>query len=120
LIICDEVGFAPLDTPAPNCCSASSPPPTNAEHSASPATGPSSPEAGSCPNTPPQSACSTGCCTTPTSSLPTASPTACARPERTEAPPRRSADQPGGDLRWPPAGTTTWPLTPLQAHDGRP
>ena len=45
------------------------------------ATGPSSPGAGSCPNTPPPSACSTGSCTTPTSWSPTASPTACAKPE---------------------------------------
>jgi DNA replication protein DnaC len=68
LIICDEVGFAPLDDTVPNCCSGSSPPPTNAAPSGSPPTGPSTPGAGSCPNTPPRSACSTGSCTTPTSS----------------------------------------------------
>ena len=63
-------------TPARNCCSASSPPPTNAAHSASARTGPSNPGAGSCPNTPPPSACSTGSCTTATSSSPTATATA--------------------------------------------
>ena len=100
LIICDEVGFAPLDDTGPNCCSGSSPPPTNAAHSVSPATGRLSPGAGSCPNTPPRSASSTGSCTTPTSSSPTGSPTGCAKPERREAPPRNDADQParGGDF----------------------
>jgi DNA replication protein DnaC len=68
LIICDEMGFAPLATPARSCCSGLSPPPTNAAPSVSPATGPSTPGAGSCPNTPPRSASSTDCCTTPTSS----------------------------------------------------
>jgi DNA replication protein DnaC len=67
LIICDEVGFAPSTTPAPNCCSGSSPPPTNAAPWASPATGPSKPGAGSYPNTPPPPASSTGSYTTPTS-----------------------------------------------------
>ena len=54
-------------TPAPSCCSASSPPPTNAAPWASPATGPSTSGAGSCPSTPPPSASSTACSTTPTS-----------------------------------------------------
>ncbi len=62
-------------TPAPNCCSGSSPPPTNAAPSASARTGRSSPGAGSSPNTPPPSACSTGSCTTATSWSPTATPT---------------------------------------------
>ena len=65
----------PWTTPAPSCCSGSSPPPTNAAPSASDRTGPSSPGAGSCPNTPPPSACSTGSCTTATPSSPTATPT---------------------------------------------
>ena len=65
----------------------SSPPPTNAAHSASPATGPSNPGAGSCPSTPPPSASSTGSCTTPASWSPTATPTACAKPEPKEEPP---------------------------------
>ena len=39
--------------PAPNCCSDSSQPPTNAGHSVSHPTGPSSPGDDSCPNTPP-------------------------------------------------------------------
>ncbi len=42
-------------TPAPSCCSGSSPPPTNAARSASARTGRSSPGAGSCPSTPPRS-----------------------------------------------------------------
>jgi len=92
LIICDEMGFAHSTTPARNCCSASSPPPTNVAPSGSPATGPSSPGAGSCPNTPPQSACSTASCTTPTSWSPTASPTACAKPEPNEEVPLHHID----------------------------
>ena len=63
-------------TPAPNCCSGSSPPPTNADPSASDPTGHSNPGAASYPNTPPRSACSTGSCTTATSSSPTATATA--------------------------------------------
>ena len=73
-------------TPAPSCCSGSSPPPTNAAPWASPPTGPSRPGAGSCPNTPPPSACSTGSCTTATSPSPTATATACDKPERKEEP----------------------------------
>ena len=75
LIICDELGFPPSTTPAPSCCSGSSPPPTNAAPSASDPTGRSSPGAGSCPSTPPPSASSTGSCTTATSWSPTATPT---------------------------------------------
>src|SRR5665213_2519389 len=87
-------------TPARNCCSVSSPQPTNAEHWASPATGRLRPGAGSSPNTPPPSACSTGCCTTPTSSSPKATPTACAKPEPKEASTRKHPEQPprGGDF----------------------
>src|SRR4051812_29932627 len=100
-------------TPAPSCCSGSSPPPTNAAPWASARTGPSTSGDGSCPSTPPPSACSTGCCTTASSSPPTASPTACAKPapEEVTAPP--STDQPrgAGTLTWPPAGTPAWPLT---------
>ena len=43
LIIVDELGFAPLDEPEPNCCSGSWSPPTNAAASAWPHTGPSNP-----------------------------------------------------------------------------
>src|SRR3954470_17820682 len=100
-------------TPAPSCCSGSSPPPTNAAPWASARTGPSTSGDGSCPSTPPPSACSTGCCPTASSSPPTASPTACAKPapEEVTAPP--STDQPrgAGTLTWPPAGTPAWPLT---------
>ena len=80
----------------PTAVPRSSPPPTNAAPWASPATGPSKPGAGSCPSTPPPSACSTGSCTTPTSSSPTATPTACAKPEHEEVPPSTRADQPEG------------------------
>ena len=64
------------------------------------ATGPSKPGAGSCPNTPPRSACSTGSCTTPTSWSPTASPTACAKPEpdKPEAPQAQLINPRGGDF----------------------
>src|SRR5665213_3482710 len=87
-------------TPARNCCSVSSPQPTNAEHWASPAIGRSRPGADSSPNTPQPSACSTGCCTTPTSSSPKATPTACAKPEPKEASTRKHPEQPprGGDF----------------------
>src|SRR3954471_18507224 len=106
-------------TPAPSCCSGSSPPPTNAAPWASARTGPSTSGDGSCPSTPPPSACSTGCCTTASSSPPTASPTACAKPapEEVTAPP--STDQPrgAGTLTWPPAGTPAWPLTTQVALD---
>ena len=86
-------------TPAPSCCSASSPPPTNAAPSASPATGRSTSGAGSCPSTPPPSACSTGSCTTPASWSPTATPTACAKPEPKEEPHREELTNPrGGDF----------------------
>ena len=81
------------------------------------ATGPSCNGAGFCPNTRPPPARSTGYSTAPTSSSPTATPTACARPgPGTEVTPR-TADQPeGGDIfNWPPAGTTTRPLTALMA-----
>src|SRR4051794_12247326 len=75
LIICDELGVAPLDDTGAHCCSGSSPPPTNVPPWASPPTGRSSPGAASSPNTPPPSACSTGSCTTATSWSPTATPT---------------------------------------------
>ena len=62
-------------TPAPSCCSGSSPPPTNAAPWASARTGRSKPGDASSPNTPPPYPCSTGSYTTPTLSSPTASPT---------------------------------------------
>ena len=75
LIILDELGFAPLDDTAPNCCSDSSPAPTNAAPWPSARTGHSKNGVASCPSRPPPSASSTGSCTTPPSSSPTASPT---------------------------------------------
>ncbi len=81
-------------TPAPNCCSASSPVPTNAAAWRSPRTGRSSSAAGSCPSTPPPSACSTGSCTTRPSWRPTASPTGCAKPATTRLARMRHASGP--------------------------
>ncbi len=90
----------------------------------SPHTGRSSNGAGSCPNTPPPSASSTGSCTTPPSSSPRRVLPHAPGPN----PPRRwrhqEAEQPaeGGDFTWPPAGTSTWPLTRSSsdpAHLGR-
>src|SRR6516165_7810271 len=71
-------------TPAPNCCSGSSPPPTNAAHWRSAPIGPSSNGAASCPSTPPPPASWTGCSTTPASSSPTVTPSACATPNTSE------------------------------------
>jgi hypothetical protein len=51
VIICDELGFAPLDDTGAQLRSASSPPSTNAAPSGSARTGRSSPGAASCPNT---------------------------------------------------------------------
>ena len=48
VVLVDEVGFAPLDDTGTRRCSGSSPRPTNAAASGSPATGPSSSGAGSC------------------------------------------------------------------------
>src|SRR5690606_25446338 len=92
-------------------------PPTNAALSGSPATGPSTPGAGSCPNTPPPPACSTGSSTTPSWSSPKARATACEKPRPKEAAarPRPQRPEPGGDFRWPPAGTSRWPLTLVMA-----
>jgi DNA replication protein DnaC len=87
LILIDGSASRPWTTPARSCCSGWSRPPMNAAPWASPATGPSSPGAGSCPSTPPPSACSTGSCTTRTSWSPTATPTACAKPEPGKEPP---------------------------------
>jgi DNA replication protein DnaC len=61
LILIDEIGFAPMDGPAPSSSSAWWPPPTNAGSSASARTGPSRTGGSSSPSTPPRSACSTGC-----------------------------------------------------------
>jgi len=55
LLLVDE-GSPRWMTPEPSCCSDSSPPPANAAHPASPATGRSTSGAGSCPSTPPPSA----------------------------------------------------------------
>ena len=64
LVIIDEVGSRHSTTPAPSCCSGSSPPPTSAAPSGSALTGPSTSGAGSCPSTPRPSAFSTGSCIT--------------------------------------------------------
>ncbi len=74
------------NTPAPSCCSGSSPPPANAALPAWPATGRLTSGAGSCPSTPPPSASWTVCSITRTSWSQTAIPTACARPEHEEEP----------------------------------
>ena len=74
LIICDVLGFAPLDDTGAQLLFRF----TAAAYerrSASARTGRSSPGDGSCPSTPPPSACSTGSCTTATSSSPTATHT---------------------------------------------
>ena len=112
LIIIDEIGFAPSTTPAANSCSGSSPPATNAAPSPSAHTHRSTTGAASCPTNPPPSRCSTGSATTPTSSPPpataTGSPTA---PPAREAGPRGLSLATSEDFGWPPARTTTWPLT---------
>src|SRR5690606_9846955 len=85
-------------TPALNCCSGSSPPPTNAGPWASPHTGRSNSGDGSYPNTSPPPACSTGSYTTPPLWSPKANPSACGRP----APEPQGVDH---DLTWPKVGT---------------
>ena len=47
-------------------------------------------------------------------SSPAGSPTGCVRPGPTKEDARRRAEQPQGvgTFSWPPAGTSTWPLTP--------
>src|SRR5207245_11469913 len=65
LLVALPISSRPSIPPAPSCCSGSSPPPTSDDHSASPATGPSTPGAVSCPSTPPPRPCSTGSFTTP-------------------------------------------------------
>src|SRR5665647_2589524 len=100
-------------TPAPSSCSASSQPPTNAGPWPLPRTGPSKTGAVSYPNTPPPSASWTGSCTTPPPWSPAESHTGCAKPEPPKEDPRTRAEQPQGvgTFSWPPAGTSTWPLT---------
>ena len=80
LIIVDEVGFAPLDDTGAQLLFRFVAAAYERRALASPALA-LRPGAGSCPSTPPPSACSTGSCTTPPSWSPTASPTACAKPE---------------------------------------
>ena len=101
-------------TPAPSCCSGSSPPPTNGVPWASDPTGPSTSGAGSCPSTPPPSACSTGSCTTRSSWSPKESHSGCARhgPRQEDASPRSENHRGMETFTWPPAATRTWPLTP--------
>jgi hypothetical protein len=81
-----------LTKPARSCCSVSPLPLTNGARSASDRIGRLNPGAGSCPSTPPPSACWIGSCTTPASWSPTATPTACAKPE-----PEEEAEQPNRD-----------------------
>jgi hypothetical protein len=113
LVILDEVGFAPLDDTGASCCSGSSPPPTNAEPSASAPSGPSTNGTDSYPSTPLPSACSIDSCTT-ASSVTEASRSACAKPEpaQEDAPPTTENHRGMGTFTWPPAATCTWPLTP--------
>ena len=111
LIICDELGFAPLDDTGAQLLFRF----VAAYERRSLGIGshwPFESWGASCPNTPPRSACSTGSCTTATSSSPTATPTGGSRPEPEEAH-ASPADHPRrvGTFSWPPAGTTTWPLT---------
>src|SRR5262249_17098893 len=127
LILVDEVGSAPWPTPPRSCCSGWSPRPTNGGPSGWQATGPSTSGAGSCPSTPPRSASWTACSTTRTSSSPTATPTACAKPEREEEHASTNDDQPEGwglltgHKRGPQRGhgqMPAWPQRPAGA--GRP
>lgn len=116
LILIDEVGFAPLDPPAASSCSGSSQPPTrNAPWPWHP-THRSKSGDGSSPTNPPPSPSSTGSATTPTSSPPqakaTGSPTA--QPEEVTARTARGILlATSEDPTWPPARTSTWPLTLL-------
>ena len=87
LIICDEVGFAPLDDTGAQLLFRLVAAAYERRALRIASHWPFESWGRFCPNTPPPSACSTGYSTTPTSSSPTASPTACARPERREAPP---------------------------------
>ena len=136
LVIVDEVGFAPLDATGRSRCFASWRPPTSAARSGSRAISASRSGAASCPSTPRPCRCSIACCITPSCASPRARATACARPgpalPRLAGPgedgPRRARSgalaygsapsagaaggyPEGGDFRWPPVGTSTWPLT---------
>jgi DNA replication protein DnaC len=75
LIICDELGFAPLDDTGAQLLFRFVAAAYERRSPASDPTGPSSPGVGSCPSTPPPSACSTGSCTTATSWSPMETPT---------------------------------------------
>ena len=89
LIIVDEVGFVPLDHNGAQLLFriVSAAYERRAVPRAWPAIGPSTNWAGSCPSTPPRSASWTACSTMQMSSSPTATPTACVKPEPKEEPP---------------------------------
>ena len=92
LIICDEVGFAPLDATGSQLLFRFVAAAYERRSLAIAATGRSRNGDGSCPRTVPPSACSTGSCTTTTSSPPTARATACARPAAGQEAAPRSAN----------------------------
>ena len=89
LIICDEVGFAPLDATGSQLLFRFVAAAYERRSLAIASHWPFENRADSCPTTPPPSASSTGSCTTTTSSPPTVRATACAKHEPTqEAAPR--------------------------------
>ena len=87
LIICDELGFAPLDDTGAQLLFRFVSAAYERRALGIASHWPPSSGAGSCPSTPPPSACWTVCSTTRTSWSPAAIPTACARPEPKEEPP---------------------------------
>ncbi len=112
LIICDEVGFAPLDSTGSQLLFRFVAAAYERRSLAIASHWAFQEWAGSCPSTAPPSTCSTGCCATTMSSPPTARATGCAKPAPDqEAAPRRANHTRGGDFRWPPAETASWPLT---------
>ena len=119
LIICDEVGFAPLDDAGAQLLFRFIAAAYERRALGIASHWPFESWGRSCPNTPPPSACSTGCCTTASSWPPTASPTGCAKPAPEEVPAPPHADQPrgAGTFTWPPTETSTWPLTGLMVAE---
>jgi DNA replication protein DnaC len=96
LIIIDEVGFAPLDDTGAQLLFGVVAAAYERRSLGIGSHCPFESWAGSCPSTPPPSACWTGSCTTPPSWSPTATPTACAKPEPEEEAEQPSPDQPEG------------------------
>ena len=118
LIICDELGFAPLDDTAAQLLFRIVAAAYERRSLGIGSHWPFESWGGSCPNTPPPCPCSTGSSTTATPSSPTASPTGCDKPDSEEEPRSTSARNPmtrSGDFSWPPAVTTNWPLTESRA-----